>query len=173
MSNQPMLAATFCHPTKSCSFKSGDKIARKALLEFKRLVDNDKWNKPVDGDTTDSDGDATDSESSDDETSSNSDESKHSSESVSDNLASVLDDESTDALEVDRLVLEQKDPAAATNRLDLEAEDDNDNTLHDEAISDSKRTANSQMSLWLVSMTCQWIWIETALIFKRMRTTRT
>mmetsp|Transcript_18315 Transcript_18315/g.33207 ORF Transcript_18315/g.33207 Transcript_18315/m.33207 type:complete len:115 (+) Transcript_18315:825-1169(+) len=42
MSKQPLLVASYCHPIKGCTFKSGMAVARKALLKFKRLVDEGK-----------------------------------------------------------------------------------------------------------------------------------
>jgi hypothetical protein len=43
MSRQPLPVASFCHPIKGCNFQFGMKVARKALAEFKRLVDRKKW----------------------------------------------------------------------------------------------------------------------------------
>jgi hypothetical protein len=65
MSRQPLLVASFCHPIKGCNFQCGMKVARKALAEFKGLVDRKKWKgseESGEGDTVVRDGDETESE---------------------------------------------------------------------------------------------------------------
>ena len=129
MSNQPMLSSTFCHPIKSCTFKSGGKVARKALSEFQRLVDTDKWNKPVDGDATDSDGEATDSDSEDETMSDSDDKSIKSSESETDddNVASKSETDDENVASV-----------VDNGRLDLDDDDNSRSTFDEEKTSEAE-----------------------------------
>jgi hypothetical protein len=51
MSKHPLLVASFCHPIKGYEFEGGMKVAKMALAEFKRLVDEGKWKSKDGGDS--------------------------------------------------------------------------------------------------------------------------